>query len=657
MALNPMPGWLGPSYTLASVNAACQRSLNLYPRELEAGDKVAGMLAGSPGLSAAILTLPTAPLRGLLAGSNRMFAVAGSKLYEISSTGTIIGLGGPTDHTARGDVGNNAANSPVQMFPNGKQLGIVSAGCFYCDSGLGPVQQSYTPFNYADIAVGWSGTCTCIGPFVTWQSGMLFTAGMVGSFITINGAGLYLITAVGMTTPLPGSGASSVPYLTTTGSGTNYFTPVPFIAGSGNIVNSVASPFGAADVGATLTFNGSAPFSALGYTINSVDGNGNATLSGIPAAVGSTGGVAVETFPAFGAATGAFLDSYFVVSPPSSKQFNVSALLDGSTWDSSDEAAKESYPDNIVALFQDHEELYVMGEVKSEVWASPGVDENFPFQRNPSACMSLGIAATASMCGFVDGVAWLGASLNGPPVAWYARGFQPERISTDAIEALWKTFTTVADAVAFAYELDGHEFWQIAFPSADQTTPGDGLGQTWVYDRTASLKFGAPYWHEVNSFNGTVWTRHRAGFHCFVFGKHWVGDWGNGNIYQMDSTIYQDAGQTITCIRTLPHLCGQRLRQFFSKWQTDLETAQGFVPPSTPGVALTIMLEWSDDGGHTFVGGGTNFTYTTSTLKTLDRAVFWQLGSADDRVFRLTVTGNGRKALLNAYLDYTLGIS
>ncbi len=117
----------------------------------------------------------------------------------------------------------------------------------------------------------------------------------------------------------------------------------------------------------------------------------------------------------------------------------------------------------------------------------------------------------------------------------------------------------------------------------------------------------------------------------------------------MSSLIYQDAGQPITCIRTLPHICTERLRQFFSNWQLDLETGGG--------VALSVMLEWSDDGGTTFVGGGSDWTVTASTTKKLDRLTWFQLGSADDRVWRLTVTGNARKALVNAYSDFFAGIS
>ncbi len=256
--------------------------------------------------------------------------------------------------------------------------------------------------------------------------------------------------------------------------------------------------------------------------------------------------------------------------------------------------------------------------------------------------MTMGIAAPGSAGSAVQGIVWIGGDTRGQPVAYYAQGFVPQRISTHAVEQVWASYPYVADAVGFVYELDGHVMWQVNFPTGDAT---------WVYDFTASAHMGKAMWHERNSWTGTAFHRHRAANHCYVWGKHWVGDFENGKIYEMDSDIYEDAGEVMTCQRTLTHLCENRLRQFFQKLQLDLETGGG--------VALTIVLEWSDDGGTTFVGGGSAFTYVTSLTRTIDRAVFWQLGSSDegDRVFRVTVSGNGPKALVNCYLDMLQGIS
>jgi hypothetical protein len=483
-----------------------------------------------------------------------------------------------------------------------------------------------------------------------------FNQGMVGLVINVTGVsgGFRVVDTVVNGTQLTFTVASGL--LT---SAETYSVP-----SSGVLVNSQSNPFTQADVGATLDITSGTGFTTGLYKVLSVDAYGNATLSlisgggvspSVVGTIGSTGGVATETFGPILAKTGAYLDSFFIVNPPNTGQIYISDPLDGTTWDPTEYATKEGYPDKIGFLLADHQELMVAGESHSEVWNAPGADPTFPYQPNESYSMSIGTSSPWCGCSLRDGPVWIGASLRGAPIAYFAGGFQPQRISTHAIEQVWASFKplyaaqglpNLYDAVSFVYELDGHEIWQTSFPIADQT---------WAYDRTASMQIGKPIWHERNSFDGANFHRHRANCYAAVLGGQYVGDfaatgYGAGNIYLMSDTLYEDNGQPITCIRTLPHICEQRLRQFFQKLQIDLQTAAG-------GVALTIVITWSDDGGVTFVGGGANFTYTTSTTLTLDRAVFWQLGSADDRVFSISVTGNAPKALINAYLDVLEGIS
>src|SRR6266700_2141857 len=108
----PLKGWLNPSYELASSNASVQALKNLYAEVIESGDeKVVGFLKGCPGLAAALVTLPstgsTGPfhVRALLgagaplSNADSMFAVAGSKVYQIyvgtvTTSGTAVLLSG-----------------------------------------------------------------------------------------------------------------------------------------------------------------------------------------------------------------------------------------------------------------------------------------------------------------------------------------------------------------------------------------------------------------------------------------------------------------------------------------------------------------------------------------------------------------------------------
>lgn len=638
----PFKGWLQGSYQLASKNAALQRTLNLVAEAIEASDKEVGLFKNAPGLAPPTWTLPTSPVRGLLAAGaplsnvGRMFAAAGSRLYELFEDGT---------YNDRGDIGNDGSNSPVQMFPNGEQLFIVSAGFAYLDGGAGPVKPTFAGSSYTDLAID-AADATKVR-----SASIPFVQADVGSNLVITAGGGFTaqtVTVVSVADPADG----------------NVYDDLVIDGSDTTLATSAAHPFSSSDVNTTIKVVGGDGFTTQQVTVLSVAGvqatfsqplgtlgstggqavqtlQSVATVSAALGTLGSTGGVASQNFGPVTATTGAFLDTFFIVHKPSTKEFYISAPEDGTTWDITDTARKESYPDNIGSIYADHEELYLMGESKSEIWRGPGPDGNFPFQRDPGACMSEGIAAPWTLCGFLDGVAWIGASLRGKPVGYYATGYQPERITTHAIERVWNSYPTVMDAVGFSYELDGHEFWHVSFPSADAA---------WVYDRTASTQFGKAMWHERTTFDGTAYHRHRANCHAFVWDKHWVGDFETGDIYEMSQDVYEDNGQPMLCQRTLPHICNARLRQFFTKLELDLETGQN-------GVALNIKIEWSDDGGATFVGGTGQFSYNTRTDQTKDRAAFFQLGSADDRVFRVTVTGNARKALLNAYLEVIEGIS
>lgn len=628
MALAPVKSWASGSYTLASLNAACQRTVNLVPEVIEDlnGEPMVSYLRGCPGLAAALLTLPTQPVRGLFGGgaplsnSDQLFAVAGSKLYEISSTGTIVG------GTNRGDVGNDTY--PVQMFANGTQLLIVSAGQAYIDNGGAASGSNATLLNF----ISGQGTVDTNGTAVTWDTGSKFTAGMAGQAITINGV-VYTVASVTDAADLVLTASagiqSSVGYITFQIEGTCdvRLTKVTWLSGPLFTPQMASHPI---------------IISGITFSVTSVEDGTHLTLAAsldyLFGQVWSTAGASVL------ARTGAFLSNFFIAALDNSKQLNVA--LDANNWDPADVATKESYPDNIGSILADHQELLVLGESHGEVWGPAADSSQFPFAPIESFAMNVGIAAPWSLCGMRDGPVWIAASQRGKPIAYFAQGFVPQRISTHAIEQVWAGYAAVYaaanvpllfDAQTFVYEMDGHEVWQVSFPLADAT---------WVYDRTASLQMGKSMWHERTSFDGSAFHRHRASCHAYAFGKHWVGDFANGKVYEMNSAIYQDAGQVIQCIRTLPHICVERLRLFFQKLQLDLETGGG--------VALTVLLEWSDDGGTTFVGG---WTLTSSTSKKLDRLTWFMLGSSEDRVWRITVTGNARKALLGLYGDVMTGIS
>jgi hypothetical protein len=115
------PAFVGPSYTSQSKIAGVERCVNLYPEKLESpGAAAEWTLYPTPGFST-FCTLPTTPVRGFYSINGRTFAVGGSSLYEIASSGTV---------TLRGTGLNNLDGSPVTFASNGDAGGqiLISSG-------------------------------------------------------------------------------------------------------------------------------------------------------------------------------------------------------------------------------------------------------------------------------------------------------------------------------------------------------------------------------------------------------------------------------------------------------------------------------------------------------------------------------------------------
>lgn len=119
-------GFIGGAYQSESLHIDNQQCINLYVEVDEATKKPS--LYGTPGIHTWI-TLPRAPVRCLWAGEDRLFAVADTELYEISASGAITTLGA---------VWNDAAHSPVQVFPasDKSQIFIVSGGYAWVHNGV-----------------------------------------------------------------------------------------------------------------------------------------------------------------------------------------------------------------------------------------------------------------------------------------------------------------------------------------------------------------------------------------------------------------------------------------------------------------------------------------------------------------------------------------
>jgi hypothetical protein len=397
-----------------------------------------------------------------------------------------------------------------------------------------------------------------------------------------------------------------------------------------NKIYSVSSAWAATELGTLNSSEGQVSMADNGTSLVIVDG-----VSGY--VVTLSGGAFVEiTDPEFFPASHVgLMDGYFIFSRTDTGQFFISALND-TTFDALDIATAEGAPDNIIGLLVNNRDLWLAGTDTIEVWFNSG-DADFPFQRIQGAFIEVGLAAAFSLAKMQNTIYWLGQDKSGSGMVFEASGYQPKRISTHAIEQAIQGYSSLSDAVAWTYQQNGHFFYVLSFPTANTT---------WVYDATTSM------WHERVYTNQGDFERHRAVCHAFAYGKHVVGDYENGKLFELSETTYSDNGSAITRQRITPHATQDTKRLFFKSFQVDMETGVG-LDGTGQGTDPKLMLQFSDDGGHSW--SNEKWADIGKIGKRLTRAIFRRLGQSRDRVFKVTITDPIKVTFIGAEVDVEEG--
>lgn len=332
----------------------------------------------------------------------------------------------------------------------------------------------------------------------------------------------------------------------------------------------------------------------------------------------STGLFVQITDPDFpGAAACAYQDGYGLFVRPNSNEWFFSSMWDFSQFDALDFYQKQSKPDNLVSILSFKREPWLFGEKSTEVWFNYGGDNSSPV--NPTFAIGSGgqiehgcgaAASPSDLCG--EAVVWLSSVGQ----VRLAVGYASQVISNQMFDRAVKAMPRFDDARAFSYRDEGHIFYQITFPSGDQT---------WVWDLTTKV------WHKRSSYKTGGYGRHRANCYAWLDGKHYVGDYENGKVYEMSTSYYDDDGREIQRVLHSKEVDGGLERLYFQRMQVIVEAGVG-----TETLDPKIMLQFSADGGRSWSNelwrsAGKVGEYTR-------RAVWNQLGSGYRRMYRLTMT-------------------
>jgi hypothetical protein len=323
-----------------------------------------------------------------------------------------------------------------------------------------------------------------------------------------------------------------------------------------------------------------------------------------------------------------YQDTYGIVIDPGTQRFYISAQNDFSTWDALDFASAEGLPDNAVAPISDHRELWIFGEVSTEVYYNSGAVD-FPFERVAGATIEHGCAAVHSVAKLDNTVFWLGADSNGTGMVWRADGYRPLRVSTHAIEQILREEGDLSTATGWTYQQGGHSFYVLNLSE-----------RTVVFDAATGL------WHERanwDTLNGEE-VAYGACCHAAYDDMNVVGG-TDGTLYELDSDTHTySAGGIRRWLRAWRHANSEggivRYAALTLDAQMGVDGAQ-------------VMLRWSDDGGNTWS------SWHVKTLGALgeygNRAIWRRMGKGRDRVFEVSGTDASPVRLMGAYVDAVVG--
>lgn len=319
------------------------------------------------------------------------------------------------------------------------------------------------------------------------------------------------------------------------------------------------------------------------------------------------------TSPAFvsrGANSVEFLDNFLLFTVPNSDVFFGSDLGSATSFNALNFASAEGAPDNLLGNKVDHRQAVLLGAKSTEIWENIG-QAGFPFARAANGFIEIGCFNGALAIKLDQSVCW-------PADDYTVRrleGTTAVRISTHAVEQFLTT-VTMASGKAYSYTQDGHLFGVWSFPEG-----------TFVFDATTQE------WHERKTYGLNYW---KAGVHAQAFGLELVGDVTSNKVGLLSSSIYDEWGAIQRMEWTYqPVMPDSRNPTFHDRLDIIAESGVGLT--SGQGSAPDIMLDYSDDGGKTWLSMPNRQIGAIGDY--LHQISWTRLGSSrKPRVFRAAVT-------------------
>ncbi len=295
-------------------------------------------------------------------------------------------------------------------------------------------------------------------------------------------------------------------------------------------------------------------------------------------------------------------------------------------------------------MFVDSNNLvWIIGTDTFEVRYNTGVGTQ-PFSPLSGLVGRYGIAAPFAYGLTGAGIGWLSRNPEGTGQFVMTRGGVPQPVSTYGVNAAIAAYlrsSTVTDAEVLGYQMEGHTFLNLSFPSAFSNG---------FYVSTLSYDVEGQGWAHRGKFDPVtgrfmVWTPR---VHLEAFGKHLVGDRLTGIVANMDTNLTTEIDNTgVVRERVAPLLTDEHKRTPIDQFEVLFDAGLGI--PSGQGSNPQAMLSISEDGGRTY---GNERQGSMGRMGEYRRRLYWtRLGAPPSAVAKLRFSDPVPTRIVDAFLN------
>jgi hypothetical protein len=298
-------------------------------------------------------------------------------------------------------------------------------------------------------------------------------------------------------------------------------------------------------------------------------------------------------------------------------------------------ATAESASDDIVRPYVFEQRVYMCGQETIEPWWNS--DQGTPpFDRIEQGIMQFGLAGIFAIT-HNDDFMYL---LDDDSQVQAVKGSSAEVVSTPPLTAEIAQYSVKSDCIIWPMTIEGQKLTVYTYPSANKT---------YIYPQGGE-------WFEWSS--GNEGGRSIANSYAYIFGKHLVADYRNGNIYELDVDTYDELGEPIIRMRDSAPLHsgivgapGKNIE--LNSLEVILEPGIGL--NSGQGEDPQLMLRISTNGGKTF---GPEITSSMGAMGQYGWVVeFHGLNmSAESYIFRVSISDPVKAVIYSGAVDIEIGI-